>query len=244
MQLDALAIALRPRPMGEAADLGVALVQTHARALWRCYTPVWAGVLLLALATIEIAPWLPGLLIFWLKPWLDRTLLFVLSRAVFGETTLWADLWRARRSVFAGQWLATLSLARLSPWRAFTQPIGQLEGLRGKACRRRRAQLLASQRGSVAGLQFAYANLELVLILSVIALVAWFTPATGFGQVWRWLTDDSLLLGQASLALLYAGVVLALEPFYVAGGLAQYLNRRVELEAWDVEQALRHAFAR
>ncbi len=32
------------------------------------------------------------------------------------------------------------------------------------------------------------------------------------------------------------------EPFYVAAGFAMYLNRRVELEAWDVEQELRHAF--
>lgn len=242
MQLDALAIALRPRPMGEAADLGVALVQTHARALWRCYAPVWAGVLVLALATIEIAPWLPGLLIFWLKPWLDRTLLFVLARAVFGEATQWRDLWRERRSVFAGQWLATLSLARLSPWRAFTLPIGQLEGLRGKAWRRRRAQLLAGQRGSAAGLQFAYANLEVVLLLSAIALAAWFVPDTSFQHVWRWLADDAQLAGQATFALLYGAVVLVLEPFYVASGLAQYLNRRVELEAWDIEQAFRHAF--
>jgi thiosulfate reductase cytochrome b subunit len=42
--------------------------------------------------------------------------------------------------------------------------------------------------------------------------------------------------------LVYAGVVLMLEPFYVASGFAMYLNRRVELEAWDVEQEFRRAF--
>ncbi len=38
-------------------------------------------------------------------------------------------------------------------------------------------------------------------------------------------------------------VVAFLEPFYVAAGFAMYLNRRAELEAWDVEQELRRAFA-
>jgi hypothetical protein len=41
----------------------------------------------------------------------------------------------------------------------------------------------------------------------------------------------------------YALAVLFLEPFYVAAGFALYLNRRAELEAWDIEQDLRRAFA-
>jgi thiosulfate reductase cytochrome b subunit len=44
------------------------------------------------------------------------------------------------------------------------------------------------------------------------------------------------------LPLAYVAVVLFLEPFYVASGFAMYLNRRAELEAWDIEQELRHAF--
>ena len=244
MQVDALAIALRPRPMGEAADLGVALVQAHARSIWRCYAPVWLAVMLLSLATVEIAAWLPGILIFCLKPWLDRCILFVLSRAVFGEATAWADIWRERRGVLIRQWLPTLTLARLSPWRSFTQPIGQLEGLRGKAWRQRRKQLLSGQRGSASGLQFVYANLEMLLLAGMIALVAWFLPSGGFAEVWRWLAgDDASLAGHIALACLYGAIVLGLEPFYVASGLAMYLNRRVELEAWDIEQAFRHAFA-
>ena len=45
------------------------------------------------------------------------------------------------------------------------------------------------------------------------------------------------------LPALYGCVILLLEPFYVAAGFAMYLNRRTELEAWDVEQELRRAFA-
>ena len=45
-------------------------------------------------------------------------------------------------------------------------------------------------------------------------------------------------------AAAYAAAVLFLEPFYVASGFAQYLNRRAELEAWDIEQEFRRAFTR
>jgi hypothetical protein len=218
-------------------------VQVHARSVWRCYAPVWAAVMLLALATVEIAGWLPGLLIFWGKPWLDRSLLFVLSRAVFGETTRWSDLWAARREVFSRNLLRTLTIARLSPWRAFTQAIEQLEGQRGAARSKRRAVLLGSQRGAAMGLQFVYANLEMIFVVALVSLVAWFLPEGLRGELWTLYGSGESAPMQATFALGYGLVVLALEPFYVAAGFAMYLNRRVELEAWDIEQEFRHAFS-
>ena len=50
MRVDALAVKLRPRPMAEAADLGVLLVRTHARSIWLTWGPVFAATLLLAAA--------------------------------------------------------------------------------------------------------------------------------------------------------------------------------------------------
>ena len=45
-------------------------------------------------------------------------------------------------------------------------------------------------------------------------------------------------------SIAYAAAVAFVEPFYVAAGFGLYLNRRVELEAWDIEQEFRRAFAR
>ena len=42
----------------------------------------------------------------------------------------------------------------------------------------------------------------------------------------------------------YRVAVAIVEPFFVGAGFAMYLNRRVELEAWDIEQEFRLAFAR
>ncbi len=244
MQVDGLAIALRPRAMVEAADLGVLLVQRHARSIWLTYTPVLVGLALVALAAAHITPWLASLVIFWSKPWLDRSLLFVLSRAVFGQSTRWGDLWANRSAVWLHQAFSTWTVRRLSPWRAYTQAAYQLEGQRGAARRKRRTQLLRGKRGSATGMQFVFANVEMVLTMGLVAVAVWFAPEDSRGQLFAWLMNSTESL-EASLvfAAIYATAVLVLEPFYVAAGFAMYLNRRVELEAWDIEQEFRRAFA-
>ena len=243
MQVDALALQLRPRPMAEAADLGVLLVHQHARSLLRTWLPLYAVVALLALATVEISGWLPGLLVFWLKPWLDRSLLFVLSRAVFGEATRFADLWAQRRTVWGGDLLATLTLRRLSPWCSYTQPASQLEGQRGKLRRQRRDQLLKGKRGAAAGMHMVFANVEAVLAMGVLALAIWFAPEGTHRHVLAWLMDSGTMANEGLGNAVYLLVIALLEPFYVAAGFCMYLNRRVELEAWDIEQEFRRAFA-
>lgn len=243
MQIDALAVELRPRTMAEAADLGVLMVQTHARSLWRTCGPVYGVVVVLALSTIEIAPWLPGLIIFWLKPWLDRSVLFVLSRALFGQGTTLADLWQARSAVWWRQLPRTLTFRRLSPWRAFTQPIHQLEGQGGKALQQRCTQLLSGQRWEASLMQTVFGNLEFVLNAGLMSIAIWVTPNGGGMGFLRWLGNDTGLLSSLLATVSYAAVVGLVEPFFVASGFAMYLNRRVELEAWDIEQEFRRAFS-
>ncbi|KQW46288.1 MULTISPECIES: hypothetical protein [unclassified Roseateles] len=248
MRVEGLAIALRPRSPSEACDLGLALVRRHARSIWRCFTPVFLVVAVLALCTVDSYGWAPVLIVFWLKPWLDRVLVFVLARAVFGEATHWRDLWRARRQVLGGQLLRTLLWRRVSPWRAYTQPIEQLEGQRGGARRKRSKLMLNDNRGAATALQTAFAHAEAVLTYGLVALLWWFAPENRSADVWEWLVNPgSHAAGELGMHLLmsvsYMAVVLFLEPFYVAAGFAMYLNRRVALEAWDIEQEFRRAFA-
>lgn len=248
MRVDRIAIALRPRSQGEACDLGAALVRQHARSIWRCFAPLLAVIAALALCTVEVAGWAPVLVLFWLKPWLDRSVLFVLSRAVFGEETCFSDLWQARRHVFAGSLVRTLLWRRFSPWRAYTQPAEQLEGPVGAARRRRCKLLLNENRGAASALQLAFVHAEAALAYALVALLWWFAPEADRSRVWDWFFhpgnhEAGRLTLDFVMALAYAGAVGFLEPFYVASGLAMYLNRRVILEAWDIEQEFRHAFA-
>ena len=113
MRVDAFAIRLRPRANFEAADLGVRLCQSAARSVFPCYLAVLVPVTALALASFEIAAWLPILVLWWAKPWLDRTILFALSRAAFGQPTRPGDVWREQRQVWWSQLFLTLTWRRL-----------------------------------------------------------------------------------------------------------------------------------
>ena len=239
MQVDALALRMRPRTGREATDLGVRLCQSVARSVFSCYAMVAVPFMALALAGVEIGAWVPFVAIWCAKPWLDRTILFVLSRAAFGQDTSASDLWRSQRDVWWSQFLFTWTIRRLSIWRSFTQPVYQLEGVPVWKASARVRQIRRRGAGSALVMTSVFSLSELSLTTALVSLLFWLAPA---GQA-----PDLVGLMSGSLWLLIAGAyaisVLFLEPFYVAAGFAMYLNRRAELEAWDIEQEFRRAFA-
>ena len=236
-----MSLVLRPRSMWQGCDLGVRLLQSQFKSVYPGYLAVALPLFAVFCTTVGIASWLPSLLIWLSKPWLDRTILFALSRGLFGERTRFADVWAARPQVWWSQWLQTLTL-RLSASRSFTQPVRQLEGLAGTELRARVRQLALRHRGTARMMTQVFATAELALVTSVLSLQAWLAPRSG---TFTWMQLLHSTSGRQALVttLAYAAAVSFLEPFYVAAGFGMYLNRRVELEAWDVEQELRRAFA-
>ena len=129
MQVDALALRLRPRAPLEAADLGVRLCQNAARSIYVCYAMVALPVIAVAFSTAGIASWLPTTILWLAKPWFDRTILFVLSRAAFGQKTSSGDLLKAKKQVWWDQLLFNSDRSPSVAVEIFTQPVYQLEGL-------------------------------------------------------------------------------------------------------------------
>ncbi len=245
MKAEHLQLSLRPRRAFEAVDLGVRMTQAAAPSLLRAYVPF---ALLMAVAcgsTLELAGWLPPLLLFWFRPWLERGLLFIYARQAFGERTTFAQAWTARAEAPWGPLLYSLTLGRISRWRPFLAPVRQLEGQSGAARRRRAKQLLNGQRGAVVGVSWAFALLETALALGVLAAVCTLLPGVDLEDFRRLLFDSSYdTLNLDLLATIaYGATLLFITPFHTAAGFAMYLNRRADLEAWDVEQDLRAAFA-
>jgi hypothetical protein len=242
MQIESIALNLRPRSVWEGCDLGVRLLQSCLGPVFRCHLAVTLPCLAFCLAVGTLATWLPALLIWLAKPWLDRTVLFVLSRALFGESTRVTELWAERRTVWLSGLARTLTLQRLSASRAFLQPVLQLEGLSGKELGARLRQVAAGGRGIARGANLAFLSAELAIASSLLLIALWLLPRS-LGFAWQPL--DSL--PSARLAFLisaaYGASVVFLEPFYVACGFGMYINRRVALEAWDIEQEFRRAFA-
>lgn len=245
LSIDALALALRPRPrpMFEAADLGIRLLQEHHRSLLRCWLPVVAAIMLPALALVPFGHWLPSLAIVLAKPWLDRTVLFVLARAAFGQTSTFGDLWQAQRPVWWRQFWRAWTVERVLPWRAFVAPVHQLEGLAGPARHERSVVLARGRRGVAAAALLACCHLETALVFGLIALMFWLAPPESGESLMSFLLSEHGSAAALVMGIVYACAVAIVEPFYVATGFGMYLNRRVELEAWDLEQELRSAFA-
>lgn len=243
MQIDTLAVRLRPRTPLESADLGVRLCQQSARMVWSCYGVVVLPVVCLTFAASEFASWLPALLFWWLTPWLDRTILFVLSRAAFGQRTTLAQLWTHGRQVWWSQLLVTLTLRRLSPWRSLTQPVYQLEGVPLRHIRPRLALIRRTKTGAAVLTGVAFVTAEAALTVALASLIFWLAPPAQAPELLDVLSGDVPDAIVTWLEITWVLAALFIEPFYVAAGFGMYLNRRAELEAWDIEQEFKRAFA-
>jgi len=250
MQLDNVAIALRPRSAWESIDLGVGMLQRWWRSLYAAFAAVYlpAVALCAALGWASGRVWLAIAVLWWLKPLYDRVALHVLSRAVFGEV-----LGVRRTLAEARTWLATglpwaLTLGWVDLARSFHLPVVQLEGQRGRAARARLSLLGRRAHGYAVWL-------SVVCLLFTVVLIWTFDMA---GQL---LVPASAREGESLAQALFAGgevggvfdyadfaviaaAVLVIEPLYVAAGFALYLNRRTHLEGWDLEVALRRMAAR
>ena len=246
MRAEGLSIALRARTPWEATDLGIALVREYAAPIWRAWacvvlpTALMLGVICQLLDSFAIA----SLLLWWLKPVFDRIPLYVLSRAVFGAVPSLQDTLRAQRTrADFGVLFAQLTWRRLHPMRALFLPVDFLERLSGRQ-RSARTSLLARAQGSPSALlTFVCVNMETMLLASILLSAVIFVPTEFFSDAMQ----DTLkhLFTEPPIWmqwLIYAAYTLALsiiEPIYVGAGFGLYLNRRMELEAWDIDLAFR-----
>ena len=252
MQPADIAIALRRRTPWEAMDLGLSMLQRWGRQVYLPHCLVAVPLMAAAIAVgwyLERA-WVAIAIVWWLKPVLDRVVLHVLSRAVFGELP-------GTRQVLAqsGQWLRTglLSYLLLRWWpdlaRSFNLPVRQLEGQTGGAARERRGVLGRRVGSYAAALTLVCLAIEILVVWTSFGLLAQiFLPAKAdegraLAEIMFGAADDSPWFSFGD-AFSYALAVLLFEPFYVAAGFALYLNRRTLLEGWDIEVALRRIAAR
>ena len=242
MRVDALRVQLRPRTGWEAADLGFVMAREWWRPLWAAWLAAYLPLALVLTYAFRATPELAALVLWWLKPAFDRAALHVLSRAVFGEaTTVRSAL--ASRDLLRPGLLYALTLGRFALARSFLLPVAQLEQLSGRDAAARRAALARRERGHAAGLTVACAHFEVAILLGLGLLADLLTPAAGAiaPDLVKWFGDGVPDASWWSVTdtLAYIVAVSVIEPLYVAGGFALYLNRRTLLEGWDIEVALR-----
>lgn len=250
MRIERMAVALRPRTPWEAMDLGMALVRANAAAAWAPWLVLSLPLLALAnvLAFALGRPWLAVLLMWWFKPVFERATLYVLSRAVFGEAPPWRQAARAPEVWRAKSLLAWLTLRRLHPARALLQPVDLLENLGGDRRRLRTAVLQRAVGGHAWGLLLAGLAFEGVLVLSAWLLLLLMVPLPlmddGAQRLWQLFMADPPAWAQLLANIAIWAASSAIGPLVVGAGFGLYLNRRTQLEAWDLELVFRRLGAR
>ena len=250
MRLEQMTVHLRARSAWEAVELGTALVRRHAGAIWKPWALVTLPVLIAlnAAAWAIDAIWLAGLLMWWLKPVFDRIPLYVISRATFGVTPTLRDTLAAQLRWGWKPLPHYLSWRRLSPARSLFLPIDLLEGVHGERLRERRRVLGGAVYGNAALLTLVCLNFEAALLLAYIALIFLFVPVEFLPETaraaWSLISQQPPWWAQIGVNAFAWLAVSVIEPFFVGAGFGLYLNRRTQIEAWDVEIAFRKLRAR
>lgn len=243
MRLDQPRVELRPRSPWEAMELGTALVRTHARAIWL----PWLLVTLPVFVALNAIGWFTGLLpwvalaMWWLKPVFDRIPLFVLSRSLFGEAPSVRETLAAQRHWAWRAMPAYLTWRRLGLARALYLPVDLLEG--GAHPGQRRRVIGGSVRGTAVLSTVVCMGFEAALVFAAYALVMLFVPVEFMSEsaraMWALLSEAPPAWVQvASNAVVWLATTL-IEPFYVGAGFGLYLDRRTQIEGWDIEIAFR-----
>lgn len=250
MRIDQLDVVLRARSQWEAMELGTALVRRHAAAIWTPWLLLTGPVfVLLNLGGWWLdAFWLPALLMWWLKPVFERIPLYVISRGAFGAVPGTVQTLRAQMHWGVRALPGYLLWRRLGPARALLMPVDLLEGGDAAQRRQRRRVLGGAAYGHATLLTLVCWHFEVMLQVAGIALVFMFVPLDSLPESLRvavsligsdtpaWVSLGFNLLAWAAMTLI--------GPFYSGAGFGLYLNRRTQLEAWDVEIAFRRLRAR
>jgi len=233
---------LRPRNQWEAIDLGFGMARSWWKPLWRAWLVCCLPLQVAIWVACSHNPVLALCLLWWIKPLLDRVPLLVLSRALFGATPTTREVVRALPRLWRAHPSALLWY-RLDPARSLQLPVWQLEGLRGRARAARSRVLHRTVENPAVWLTLGCLCIQLAFFIGILS-IAWL----GAPEVPQLRVDvllDGLDKGHApawSVALIAACQLIAvgvIEPLYVAGGFALYINRRNQLEGWDIEVAFR-----
>jgi hypothetical protein len=241
MQIETIAVNVRSRSPWEAIDLGFAMV----RAWWLIiYTPLAILSLGMIVALLLFIPyeyyWVSLVALWWLKPLYHRLILHIISHQMFGDTLTWGqalrDLPRLMRTTGL---FSELTWRRFSFSRGFNLPVWQLERLRGSPRSKRQKLLLGNVHSQAIWLTVAIFFFQLILTFSFFMLLWLFVPDYYADDLLLNLFTNDLAGVSFSFEILavtgFVVVMVFLEPYYVAASFALYLNRRTQLEAWDIE---------
>lgn len=239
MDLNKIQVSPKKRTPWQAVDVGFKMATQWYRPLFILYAlPFFLFSIGIFLVLSDHPIW-AGLIIWWLKPLFERAPLFFVSRALFGEVQPVKTVFNQWLKILKFDWLGSLLWRRFSFTRSYDLPITLLEQVSGKT-RAKRLRVLHQQGTSESILLTMMCFLSVfVFQYALIALLALLVPIDYFGDVFNWYSSNSIHVSYYQIASVLLTVSI-IEPFYICAGFMLYINRRIELEAWDIEISFRN----
>ena len=243
MNFDNVRVEIRPRSPFEAIDLGFVMARQWFLPLWLMWISVVFPFYIFAHLVLFKYLVFVSVLIWWLKPVYEKPLVFWLSRAFFNEKISYKEIIRQYFKIIKPRLFADLTYLRFTPNRSFLMPVAILENLKGKAYSSR-VKVLGQNQSAGMGLTFVCIIFNTILNVSMLLIIFFLLP-----EEFRWTSFQDLMFSQGIVETLFVKFIAILAmsliaPFYVAAGFALYINRRTELEAWDIEISFKRLITR
>lgn len=239
-----LTVLPRPRSAWQAMDAGFTLARAHYRTL----VILWLGISLPVFIVCAILDlWLDmsiGVFLWWwLKPLYELPMFFYLSRAIFSENMSKSSAWSMAVSDVKKLFVTYLTIARFSTARAMTFGVVFLERLPHEQ-RSSRISTLTTVPTRHYVLMLVCFHIEYILTYAVLTTMgAMFFSEALSGIDWMTVLDtiEDPEFNRWIILSSFVGMIASalVAPFYVAGGFLLYINRRMQLEAWDIEHRFR-----
>ncbi|MDH5356442.1 MAG: hypothetical protein OEY09_18515 [Gammaproteobacteria bacterium] len=238
MDLDKLQFKACVRSGWQAIDLGFLM----ARSWWLPLFMVGALPATLLLIPLLLVFWesphWAGVIVWWLKPFWERLPLYLASRKIFSEAPPEWGIIQQVRSLYLKDWLPWLLWRRFSFNRAFDAPVTVLEELKAKPRSQRLRVLHGKHTDMALANQLVCFCCELILAAGLFTCLLFFIPDSLDPGVYDSL-ESLTLAGVWIYTLCYFSAMILVMPFHSMAGFALYLNRRIDLEAWDIEITFR-----
>lgn len=240
MKIEDITTEVRPRTAWESIDLGLRMLQTWSKPIILSWLMIVLPICSVIYILLYQHPVLSIFIMWWLKPVFDRIPLYIISHSVFGDIPTLKEIRKALPSIIKPHLIKLLTWYRLDPVRSFNLPVWQLEGLKSNERAQRARVLQKNVYGTAMALTYFSLLLQFIIWGACYALLALLLPTNvSINEIsLSTFNNESILPGLVLNIFVFISLSI-IEPFYVAGGFALYLNRRTHLEAWDIELKFR-----
>lgn len=236
MNIESIQVALRERNPWQAIDLGFDMSRKFWGMLYKSYCLSFLVISLPIIVALRNYPTWASLLIWYLKPLFEVGPQTLLSRRVFGETFSNRQIARITFQSMKQHWWVAITSLRFSIRRSFIMPVFLLEGLKVKQRRRRLRTLSLGQRQGPTSLTVLLSHGEALFYIAILFIIYLMIPNyERFDPMFIFQPEAEHLGLQWLTIACWSAAAILIAPFYICSGFSLYLNKRIELEGWDLE---------